>query len=238
MSNVVLLDNVEHHDLKVKMNRGEAYGDHVNQALVFPNEFRDLQREYPILFRKDDEGNFCAVALLGLDRDENLFLRGDQWDGNYIPAVLARGPFSIVLQKNPDEPSADPEAKIQIDLDSPAVSKEEGLPIFLPQGGNAPILEHAVNVLRALHDGVAISKGYFAMLEELELIEPIALEIKTSETKQYSFAGVYSISQEKFQALPAEALNRLHKNGILASCYWVMASLDNIRSLVDRKNRA
>lgn len=236
MSNVVLLDNVEHHDLKVNTERGDVFGDNVNQALVFPNEFRDLQREYTILFRKDAEGAYQAVVLLGLDRDENLFLKGTDWDANYIPAVLARGPFSIMVQRS-DDPSGGDDAKIQIDMDNAAVNKDEGFPLFLPKGGQAPYLNHMVNVLRTLHDGVAIAQTFFAALQELDLIEPVTFEVKTSKTKQYTIPEVFSISHEKFQKLPAEALDRLHKSGLLAVCYWVLASYDNVRSLVDRKNR-
>lgn len=237
MSNVVLLDNVEHHDLRVKVARGDAFGDHVNQTLIFPNEFRDIQRDYPILFRKDAEGAYQAVALLGLERDENLFLDGDSWDAHYIPAVLARGPFSIALQRPDGSDGTAPDAKIQIDLDNAAVNREEGFPLFLPHGGHAPYLQHMIEVLRTLHDGVALAKGFFQTLETLELIEPATLEIKTSETEQYSVPGVYSINEDKFQNLPSEKLEALHRSGMLAACYWAIASLDNIRSLVNRKNR-
>ena len=236
MPNVVLLDNVEHPDLKVRAERGELFGDNVNQTLVFPNEFRALQREYPILFRKDAEGFFYAVALLGLDRDENLYLKGTEWDADYLPVMQAKGPFSIGMQPSSDGGEA-AEAKIQIDLDHAAVNTAEGYSLFLPQGGNAPYLEFIVKVLRTVHDGIALSKTFFSALEECDLIEPVTLEIKTSETRQYSVPDVYSISEEKFQNLSAEVLDRLHKNGLLAACYWVLVSFDNIRSLVDRKNR-
>lgn len=236
MSDLVLLDNVEHHDLKVIPERGAAYGDTVNQALVFPNEFRLLQREYPILFRKDAEGGFQAVALLGLDRDENLFLNETEWDADYIPATLARGPFSIVLQRPGD--GAEPvDAKIQIDPGSPVLSRESGHALFLPQGGYAPYLEHMIGILRTLHDGVGFAKTFFGALEALELIEPVALEIKTSETQQYTVPGVYSISEEKFRNLPADAVHRLHQAGLLGPCYWALGSLDRLQGLVDRKNR-
>ena len=45
MSNTVLLNNVDHADLKVSTARGEAFGDGVNQAVVVPTEFLELQRE-------------------------------------------------------------------------------------------------------------------------------------------------------------------------------------------------
>lgn len=237
MSNVVVLDNVEHHDLKVKIERGDAFGDNVNQALVFPNEFRDLQREYPILFRKDDKGTYKSVVLLGLDKDENLFLKGTEWDANYIPAILSRGAFSIGVHKSTEDTGGGDDIKIHIDLDNAAVNKEDGFPLFLPQGGHAPYLNHVISVLRTLHDGLTLEKTFFSALEEFDLVEPITLEIKTDETREYSVPNVYSISQDKFNNLSADALERLHKGGILAVCYWVLSSLDNIRSLVNRKNR-
>src|SRR3712207_1319900 len=79
MTRPVLLNNVDHHDIKVMPRYGAAFGDAVNQTLVFPTEFEELQREYPIFFRADDAGSLQPVVLLGLDRDENLFLEGERW---------------------------------------------------------------------------------------------------------------------------------------------------------------
>ena len=72
----VLLNNVDHNDLHVITRHGPEFGDAVSQVLVFPTEFESVQREYPIVFRRDAEGALRPVALLGLSRDENLFLDG------------------------------------------------------------------------------------------------------------------------------------------------------------------
>ena len=43
---------------------------------TFPTEYGDIQREYPIFFRKDPRhGESLSVALLGFAQDENLFLQ-------------------------------------------------------------------------------------------------------------------------------------------------------------------
>ena len=76
----VLLNNVDHHDLRVVTRGGPEFGDAVNQVPVFPTEFENVQREYPIVFRNDAEGVVRPLALLGLARDENLFLDAQgQW---------------------------------------------------------------------------------------------------------------------------------------------------------------
>jgi hypothetical protein len=71
----VKLDNVEHGSLRVDA-RGLPELDNVNQALVVPGEFEDVQREFPILLRRGQDEKFIAVALLGLETGENLFLAG------------------------------------------------------------------------------------------------------------------------------------------------------------------
>ena len=45
------------------MARRSATG--VNQALVLPTEFQDIQRHYPIFFRRTDTGGFKSIALFG-----------------------------------------------------------------------------------------------------------------------------------------------------------------------------
>ena len=93
MARRVQLDNVDHQHLRV-IDRASSDLS-VNQALVVPNEFEQLQREYPILFRRDADGQFQSVAILGLDRGENLFLSDGEWLTRYVPATLRRGPLFL-----------------------------------------------------------------------------------------------------------------------------------------------
>ncbi|MDX1293453.1 MAG: SapC family protein, partial [Hyphomonas sp.] len=87
MAKMALLNNIDHPDLRVITRYGADYGDSVNLAAVYPTEFSELQREYPIFFMKDAEGAFFCVVLLGLDKGENLFLDGDRWNARYVPAI-------------------------------------------------------------------------------------------------------------------------------------------------------
>src|SRR5205814_7436056 len=123
-----------------------------NLALVVPTEFEQLQREYPILFRRDSDGEFQSIALLGLDPGENLFLQGGEWAARYIPAALRRGPLFLGI----GEVEEAGDAAIVIDLDDPRVSESEGEPLFLPHGGAAPFLQQAAAALQAVHEGLEI----------------------------------------------------------------------------------
>lgn len=233
MTNRVLLNNVDHGDLRVAAGHGAAFGDNINQVLIFPTEFEAVQREYPIFFRKDAEGAFQSVALLGLDRDENLFLEEAGWNARYVPAIQQRGPFSIAVGQRNAEPM------IHVDLDHPRVlaAGGEGQPVFLPAGGNSPYLQHVARLLGVIYDGLEFSKAMFQAFEANGLIEPIDVEIKLDEHTQYDLPDLYTISQDRFAALDAGALEALHRSGFLAAAQWALSSLGNVGFLVELKNR-
>jgi len=231
MANTVLLNNVDHHDLRVATGHGAAFGDSVNQVLIFPTEFEAVQREYPIFFRQDASGAFQAVALLGLDRDENLFLGDDGWQGRYIPAVQQRGPFSIGLQA---ADSVEGDAVIHIDLGHPRVGAA-GEPVFLPHGGNSPYLNHIAGVLRTIYTGIESATAMFAAFAALDLIQPVAVEIKLAEARHYTLPDLHTIGGGRFSALGGDDLVTLHRQGFLAAALWALSSLGNVERLIELK---
>ena len=237
MARHALLNNVTHQDLRVVMRYGSQYGDQIGTVPTFPTEFADVQREYPIFFRKDpDSGEFQSIVLLGFDKDENLFLGdNDRWDATYLPGMVARGPFLIGFQEQEIGGELKKEPVIHVDLDHPRISHTEGEPVFLPQGGNSRYLEHVAQVLKGIREGLEISKSMFAAFNELDLIEPIKLEIKFSEEEQCDVVGLYTISAEKLRALNGEALLRLNKSGFLQGAFLVLASQGNVRKLINMK---
>lgn len=236
MTNTQLLNNIDHLDLKVVTRHGPEFGDSINQAIVFPTEFAEVQREYPILFRKDRDGKFQSVALLGFDKGENLFLTDSGWQARHIPVIHQRGPFMIGFQDQDVDGEIRREPVIYVDLDDPRVSDTEGQPVFLPHGGNAPYLQHVSQVLRAINGGVSKERDMFAAFEEAGLIEPAALDIQLDQHTAYQVPDVYSISEEKLAALDAGTLSTLHQEGYLRLAYLVLASLPNVNRLIEIKN--
>ena len=233
MTNRVPLNNVDHPDLKVIADHRAEFGDSVNQVLVFPTEFEEIQREYPIFFRREESGAFQAVALLGFDRDENLFLGTTAWQGRYIPAVLQRGPFLIGFKDG----GTDGEPMIHIDLDHPRVSRTDGLSLFLPHGGNAPYLEHIAGILRTIYAGIEANQPMFDAFEEAGLIEPIAVEVELDETRKYVLPDLFTIARGTLAQLDGARLERLNASGFLPLAFFVVASMGNMSRLIDLKNR-
>ncbi len=224
----VLLNNVDHHDLRVLPLGEESC---VNQVMVFPNEFEALQRDYPIVFRKDAEGALRPIALFGLASGENLFLgNGGEWTARHVPALIERGPFTIAA---PD--SAEGEPMIRIDLDHPRVSRTEGEPLFLPHGGNSPFLLRMTDVLRAIYLGHHLLDPLVAALDAARLLRPVNLEIRIDDGEAYGISDVLVIDRERLCALSADELATLHEGGFLQSAFLAAASLGNVQRLADLK---
>lgn len=237
MAQPVLLDNVEHHDLRIITRHGPEYGDATNQTLVVPTEYEALQREYPIFFRQNREGGFESFVLLGFDNNENLFLDGDVWQARYIPAILTRGPFMIGFRGDAADSDGRREPVIHVDLDHPRVSHSEGEPLFLTHGGNAPALERTANALRALHVGAEMSAAMFAAFIAAGLIAPVDIKIRLDERTEYDLPGLFSISAEALAGLDGPALAKLHAEGFLALAFHVVSSTGNINRLIEIKTR-
>jgi hypothetical protein len=232
-SKPVLLDNVAHHDLRVITGHSAAFGDAVNQVRVYPNEFAEIQREYPIFFRRDAEGSFYAIALLGFDRDENLFLNGEGWNARYVPAEQERGPFLLGLREG-----ADGEGPMMlVEPSHPRLSRSVGEPLFLPHGGNAPVLEHCLQVLRTLHGGLGLNDEVFAAWLEAGILAPVKVDVQIDDATGYDIPDLFSISGEALAGLDGAALASLNARGYLGMAFHVLASLGNMPHLIALKNR-
>jgi hypothetical protein len=237
MTNHVLLDNITHKNLRVRLGHGANYGDNIGTVPTFPTEFGDVQREYPIFFRRDANGDYYPVVLLGFDKDENLYLEGDRWVAEYLPGIVARGPFLIGFQERQEGAEVRREPVIHVDLDSPRISETEGEPVFLEQGGQSPYLQQVARVLNGLNDGFALCKSMFEAFAAAELIVPVNLEVKVTGLETMNLQGFYTIDREKLLGLDSAKLHQLHRTGYLQGAYLVLSSHQNLNKLIDRKVR-
>ena len=233
----VILDNVTHKDLRVLTGHSAMFGDNLNQVLIFPSEFADIQREYPIFFRRNEAGAFQAIALLGFDRDENLFLDDKGWNARYIPAVQNRGPFLIGFRDGEGEDGSTQRVPmILLDPEHPRLSQTEGERLFLAHGGNAPQLERYTQALRAIHLGISINDAMFAAFLDAGILAPVKVEVKLDDTIEYNIPDLFSINSDSLRDLKGAALGKLHAGGHLALAFYVAGSIGNVARLIELKN--
>jgi hypothetical protein len=238
MARFELLNNVDHGDLRIIQARSAALGDNVWYAPTFPHEFRNLQRHYPIVFTKNTEtGYFQAVALLGFEQGENLFLDERGWDAGYIPLSIMRQPFLIGFQEPAAGGAPEPEPVISVDMESPRVSRSEGERVFLEHGGNSEYLERVKSILHLIRQGHERNRPFADMLLGMDLLESFVLDVQLDDGSEHRMSGFYTINEESLKGLTGDDFVVLNNNGFLEPVYMAIASLSNIPGLVERKNR-
>jgi hypothetical protein len=229
MTKNVLLNNVDHKNLRVIGARSEQYGDAVMSSATFPAEFRNVQAHYPIVFHKASDGQFQPLALFGFQQGQNLFLSASGWDAAYVPLLIERQPFLIGVGHG--------QLMIHIDVDHPRVSETHGERLFREHGGPTEFLERMNSVLLTIHHGLEQTPAFTRALLEHELLESFVFDVQLGDGSQHRLAGFYTIHEERLSALPGDALERMSKAGHLQAAYMAVASLSNFRALVERQKR-
>lgn len=236
MSRIELLNNVQHQDLRVISLRGSQYGDGVSGCAVYPTEFNELQKYYPILFQKQSDDSWLTIALFGFEKDENLYLQDGTWNAAYIPAVIEREPFLIGTGLNAQKQET---LMIHVDMDSPRIAKDgDGEALFLPYGGNTTYLDKVIKTLNVVHEGVQEAERMLKAFTELDLIEPVTIEFELKNSTSYSINNFATINKEKLLALTDVQVASLHRSGLLRYAYLILGSFTNLQYLVNQKNKS
>lgn len=234
MTRTVMLNKEDHRDLRIKTHYGAELGDGVMWAQTFAAEFRSVQNYYPILFQKDSQtGKFMSVALLGLEQGENLFIENGQWQAGYIPLMIQRIPFSIGVAKADD--GHETRHLINVDIEHPRVSREQGQRLFEDHGAATPFLEKISGMLETIHVWHQDNEVFIKTLEELELLEQVSIDITLEDGTKGQLLGFYTINEKNLRQLADEQLIDLHRRHYLEAIYMAVASIARVRSLMERK---
>jgi hypothetical protein len=233
MSRHAILTSDEHGELRVRTDSSAELGDAVMACFTVPSEFRRLQHNFPILFRRDDAtGKLAALALMGFETGENLFLERDHWDASYKPFSLSIQPF-LVGRSADDGPG-----QVHIDLDHPRIATgEDGVLLFDSSGRPTPYLERVTDILAELDEGYRASDTFFAALERYELLESFFLDVELNNGSKHRMVGYQLINEERLHALEPGAIAELHAGGHLLPIFMAVASLSSLGDLIERKNR-
>ena len=225
MTQIVLLDKQAHRSLKVDGRASAAYGDNCHFAQVNVNEFPLLVLHYPLFFSKDpNTGGLYCGAMLGFREGENLFLQ--EWEDRqfYRPLILQRGPF---YAQGPT---------LAIDLDHPRVGAEGGKPLFTEYGQPTRYLQSIIWAFQDLKPGMETTRFFVARLLELNLIEPIDIDVEFEDGSTHKCVGLYTVSQETLSHLSDEGVVELFRRGYLRLIHLMIASLKQFPVLARKKN--
>lgn len=228
MNTFTVLDDNKHHQLKLDLSRANLAM--LNQPLVpvVVSEFLKLVLHFPIVIVKQaDTGRFGCSVLMGLDKDENLFLNDPHWQGLYWPAQIRRQPFHVGKEGD--------NWFVCFNPDHPALGAEQGELVF-NHGKDSQYLAQLKSALAELVNGEEPTQAFLQRLESLGLFCPLQLEITNSGNKPHKLSGLYGIDERKLGQLTSEQLMRLQQDGDLSLIYTLLASHGHIYALVQKKN--
>ena len=233
MTNHLVLTPEDHRELRIRRDRDAAYGDAVMACVTTPDEFRQVQAHYPILFRRNVETDaFAAVALLGFEDGENLFLEDGRWDADYVPLAIDVQPF-LIGGSSPEGGAK----QVHVDMGSPRIAGAEGVRVFDDAGRPTPYLETVAEQLGALDAGWQESGAFFAALRRHDLLEALTLEVTLGDGSTNRLVGFHTVNEDRLRALDSDALGELHRDGHLMPLFMAVASIGNFSALIARKNR-
>ncbi len=232
MPDHAILTAATHGDIRIRQERGAALGDALMSCLVVPDEFRRVQNEYVILFRRNlEDGSTVALALFGFENGENLYLDGTRWDARYIPLAMAIQPLLIGAA----HPGAEG-GQVHIDMASPRIERGEGARLFDADGRPSPFLETMIEKLGALDTGYRESVGFFAALQRHDLLEPLTVEVTLDDGSTNRLVGFHVIDEDRLRDLTGSQIDDLHREGHLMPIFMALASQSNLAGLIARKN--
>ena len=233
MPDHAILTAATHGEIRVRHDRGAAFGDAVMSCLIVPDEFRRVQNEYLILFRRNiEDGSIVALALFGFKTGENLYLSDRGWDARYIPLAMEIQPLLIGAPRPGDEG-----AQVHIDMASPRIDRTQGSRLFDEDGRPSTFLEDRIEKLGALDTGYRAGAGFFAALDRYELLEPLMLEVPLDDGSINNLVGFQVIDEDRLRGLDAVALDDLHRGGHLMPIFMALASQGHLSRLIARKNQ-
>jgi hypothetical protein len=226
------VDSAQHRNLKLKVPITDwTLADKLNAMFVAAVEFGDVCREFPIVFVKagkepDGRDAIAPIAVMGLTQNQNLYVSGERWRAQYMPAILRFYPFCIARID---------QTRFAVCMDTAfkGLNAEEGQPLFDAEGKPAELLQTMQKQLESLEAEIQRTRLVGQRLQELDLLREMRFDATMPDGTQHTVDGFLTVDEEKVTALPDNVVAELHRNGMLGLVHLHWVSLGNMRRLVD-----
>ena len=232
----VALDRNHHRALRLQLpvDLAAAAGK-LNACFLHGAEFAQACLEYPIVFVRagtdaDGQPQVAPMAVLGLTRDENLYLQPDGgWSAQYLPAQLRVYPFALA-QVDAQQ------AALCIDRSYAGLSEAAGEPLFDAGGEPSALVQRMQRQLPELEAEVQRTRRGCERLMALELLQEMRLDISQGEgTPALRVDGFMAVAEEKLLKLDDATLAELVRSGLMRLIHAHQVSMVHLRRLAERR---
>jgi hypothetical protein len=191
-------------------------------AIIFVHTGETLDNGKPMI---------SPVALLGIATNENLHVEGARWDAGYVPAFIRRFPFLTAGMPDSDQ------AAVFVDAAWPGIGDAEGEPLYDDEGKPTPVLQRALEFLQQFDIEQQRTRQFCLRLLELDVLKEMSLTATLPNNDNLTVNGFLTVDEDKLAALPDADVLQLHRSGMLMLLHVHLASLGNLRPLLERKAR-
>jgi len=194
-------------------------------------EFAVACRDYPIAFIGGD-GNFIAMAVLGMENQQNLFVTPEGgWEpGIYLPAYVRRYPFCMtrVTVDGREQPE-------RVACVEKRAINDKGEALHNAKGDPLPVWDERRKLLFEYETDLVRSEEMSRTLAGLGLLETFTMQAVPNQGEPLAMTGMYRVAEQKLAELAPDVLKDLTQKGILARVYAHLISLSNFGRLLDRR---
>jgi hypothetical protein len=212
----------------------------VNDTISYPNletmisvplgigEVYEACKDYPILFTKNQEGDWLAIALLGYN-DKNVYLDENRRfkKGKYLPAFLRRYPFALAQNEDKKGFSLGIEEEALEALNES--NKERSL--FKEDKTPSDLTKNTLDFLVRFQGELQACSALIKELEIWELLVEQSANVLDEEGKTHTINGFFTINEEKLGHLSEKKKLDIYKKGATPFMTAHLISLSNIRRL-------
>ena len=217
-------------------SRGEALPEAFRSVNAIPLSYAEIalaSRDYPIAFVSGDgERSFLAMAILGLEDRQNLFVSDTgAWDtSTYVPAYVRRHPFCMAKVTAGGKEQAERIACVE-----KSALADDGDALYDEKGQALPAWEATKNLLFEFEADLTRTEEMCRTLQALGLFEPFTVQAVPKGGSPLAMTGVHRVAEQKLTELAAEELKKLVQNGVLPRVYAHILSQLNFQRLLDRR---
>lgn len=205
-----------------------------NSVFLAAVEFGDACKEYPVVFVRagepgpDGKPPVAPLAVLGLKPGSNLFVEGDKWTGNYVPAYVRRYPFAMArLDGNANN------LAVCYDSKWSAFNDTTGEALF-KDGQPSEFLVNAKNFLENFEQEAERTRLICNLLVEMDLLQDMRFEATLPNGEKLDVEGFLALDEKKYSELPDDKVLQLHRNGLIAMIEMHRLSMTNMNRLAGK----
>ncbi|WP_077033129.1 SapC family protein [Pelomonas sp. KK5] len=231
---MVALDRVAHKNLRLRTEEPVlARAKELNSMFLTVVEFADACKEYPLVFVRVGENKpdaklvVAPLAVLGLKQGSNLFIKGDKWTGNYVPAYLRRYPFAMARIDGGDQ------VAVCYDEKWTGFNETEGHSLFAADGQPSEFLLNAKTFLENFETESERTRLICEQIVEAGLLQDMRFEATLPDGEKLLVEGFLAVDEKKLSELPEAKIVELFRNGILSLIEMHRVSMGNMNRLAN-----